>query len=98
MLEENILNQFKVSNDPTLIGWNPTMSIQLILTQLETLFSKPSNALMWNNDKMFRSDFNPSNAPEALFLWVEQCQEVAIIAQNLYSDTQLIRNTVHLLL
>jgi hypothetical protein len=45
MLDKNIPNHFKVSNDPTLIGWNPTMSIQLILTQLETLFGKPSDAL-----------------------------------------------------
>jgi hypothetical protein len=42
MLDENIPDQFKVSNDPALIGWNPIMSIQLILAQLETLFGKPS--------------------------------------------------------
>jgi hypothetical protein len=97
--QQNIPDQFKVSNDPTrLIGWNPTMSIQLILTQLETLFGKQSNALIWNNDKLFQLDVNPNDAPELLFLRVEQCQDVAITAQNPYSDTQLIRNTVHLLL
>ncbi len=74
------------------------MSIQLILTQLETLFGKQSNALIWNNDKLFQLDVNPNDAPELLFLRVEQCQDVAITAQNPYSDTQLIRNTVHLLL
>jgi hypothetical protein len=63
------------------------MNIQLILSQLETLFSKPSSALMWNNNKQFRLDFNPNNAPELFFLRVEQCQEVAIIAQNPFSDT-----------
>jgi hypothetical protein len=98
MLNKNILNHFKVSNDPTLIGWNPMMSVQLILTQLETSFGKPSNALMWNNVKLFRLYFNPNDAIELLFLRVEQCQEVAIMARNPYSDTQLIRNTVHLLL
>jgi hypothetical protein len=34
------------------------MSIQLILTHLETLFGKPSDTLMWNNDKLLRLDFN----------------------------------------
>jgi hypothetical protein len=34
---------------------------------------------MWNSDKLFRSDFIPNDAPELLFLRVEQCQEVAII-------------------
>jgi hypothetical protein len=35
MLDDNIDDSFKVSNNPTLTGWNPTMSIQLILMQLE---------------------------------------------------------------
>jgi hypothetical protein len=35
MLDELVLDQYKVSNDPNLLGWNPTMSIQLILVQLE---------------------------------------------------------------
>jgi hypothetical protein len=54
--------------------------------------------MMWNNDKLFKSDFLPNNMPESLFLQVEQCQEVAIIACSPYSDTQLITNTMHLLL
>jgi hypothetical protein len=52
MLNENIPDQFKVSNDPTLIGWNPMMSIQLILTQLENTFRQPGGSLMWNKDKI----------------------------------------------
>ncbi len=98
MLDKNIPNQFKVLNDPTLIGWSLMMSIQLILTQLESLFGQPSGALMWNNDKIFKSDFSPNNTPESLFLQVKQCQEVAIITLNPYSNTQLITNTMHLLL
>ena len=86
MLDENILDQFKVSNNPVLIGWNPTMSIQLILTQLENTFGKPGGLLMWNNNKIFCADFLPNNAPELLFLRVEQCQGVAIIACNPYSE------------
>jgi hypothetical protein len=68
MLDENIPNQFKVSNDPTLIGWNPTVSIQLILTQLQNSFGQPSGTMMWNNNKLFKSDFVPNDMPESCFL------------------------------
>jgi hypothetical protein len=98
MLDENIPNQFKMSNDPTLIGWNPTMGIQLILTQWQNSFGQPSGVMMWNNNKLFKLDFSPNNAPESLFLKVEQCQEVTIIARNQYSNIQLFMNTMHLLL
>jgi hypothetical protein len=37
MLDELVRDENKVSNDPNLLGWNPTMSIQLILVQLEIL-------------------------------------------------------------
>jgi hypothetical protein len=40
MLDKNINDPFKVSNDTNLIGWNPTMSIQLILAQLAMLYGK----------------------------------------------------------
>ncbi len=33
ILNKDIDDSFKVSNNPTLTRWNPTMSIQLILTQ-----------------------------------------------------------------
>ncbi len=62
------------------------MSIQLILTQLENMFGQPEGSLMWNNDKIFRADFLPNDASESLFLRVEHCQEVAIIARNPYSE------------
>jgi hypothetical protein len=98
MLDKYINNHFKVSNDPNLIGWNPTMSIQLILAQLGASYGKPSKQLMWNNVKVFQTDFLSNNAQELLFHYVEQCQEVAIIARNPYTPTQLITNTMHLLL
>jgi hypothetical protein len=98
MLNENIPDQSKVSNDPMLVGWNPTMSIQIILTQLENTFGQPGGSLMWNKDKIFHGEFLPNNSPESLFLCIEQCQEVVIIAHNPYSEKQLIANTIHLLL
>jgi hypothetical protein len=66
MLDKNISNHFKVSNDPNLIGWNPTMSIKLILAQLEALYGKPGDQSMWNNNKVFIADFFPNDAPELL--------------------------------
>jgi hypothetical protein len=94
MLDENI----KVYKNPMLIGSNLTMSIQPIFMQLENMFGQPRGLLMWSNDKIFCADFLPNNAPELLFLLVKQCQEVAIIACNPYSEKQSIANTIHLLL
>jgi hypothetical protein len=71
MLDKNINNHFKVSNDPNLIRWNPMMSIHLILAQLEGLYGKPGDQVMWNNIKLLRADFLPNNAPELLFYGVE---------------------------
>jgi hypothetical protein len=36
--------------------------------------------------------------PKLLFHHIEQCQEIALTAQNLYTQEQLITNTIHLLL
>jgi hypothetical protein len=98
MLDESINDHFKVSNDPNLIGWNPMMSIQLILTHLKALYSKPGDQLMWNNNKVLQANFLPNNALELLFHCVELCQEVAIITHNPYPPMQLIANAMHLLL
>jgi hypothetical protein len=98
MLDKNINNHFKFSDDPNLIGWNPTMSIQLILAQLEVSYSKPGNQLMWNSDKLFQANFLPNDAPELLLHCMEQCQEIRIITQNPYTPMQSNANTLHLLL
>jgi hypothetical protein len=42
MLDKLVRDKYKVSNNPNLLGWNSTMSIQLILVQLETLYGKPT--------------------------------------------------------
>jgi hypothetical protein len=67
MLDELVRNKYKVSNDPNLLGWNPTMSIQLILAQLEISDGKPTANFIWNNNVLFTTNFNPLNAPEMLF-------------------------------
>ena len=67
MLNTNIADQFKVSNVPTLIGWNQSMSIIDILDQLDGSYGKPDTITLLHNDTLFHSAFNPQDAPESLF-------------------------------
>ena len=98
MLDELVSNQFKVSNIPTLTGWNASMSIMDMLDQLETMYGKPNAMPLFANDTVFRSAFSPNDAPEALFHRIEQCQEIAVLAREPYSDIQVINNAIHLLM
>ncbi len=98
MLDEHINDIFKVSNDPNLQGWNPTMSIQIILAQLETLYGKPTGSTLWDNSRVFKAAFLPNEVPESLFQRLKQCQEVAILGEDPYTQAQLVMNAVHLLL
>ena len=96
MLDSNIADQFKVSNVPTRIGWNQSMSIIDIIDQLNTTYGKPDTITLLHNDTLFRSAFNPEDAPELLFYRIEQCQEIQVLGRDPYSDTQIINNTVRL--
>ena len=98
MLDTNIADQFKVSNVPTLIGWNQSMSIINILDQLNGTYGKPDTITLLHNDTLFRSAFNPMDAPELLFYRIKQCQEIQVLALDPYSDTQIINNVVRLLM
>jgi hypothetical protein len=64
MLNTNVADQFKVSNIPSLIGWNASMSIIDILDQLDETYGKPDTMTLLQNDTLFRSAFNPTDAPE----------------------------------
>ena len=77
MLDANVPDQFKVSNVPSLIVWNASMSIINILDQL-----KPDMITLLQNDTLFRSAFNPTDAPKSLFYRIEQCQEIQVLAQD----------------
>jgi hypothetical protein len=98
MLDENVQPQYKVSNVTTMTGWNTTMSVRLILEQLEGSYSKPDIMTIYQNDLLFRSPFLPSEAPEMLFYCIEQCQEIQTIAEDPYTPQQIISNTVRLLM
>jgi hypothetical protein len=82
MLDKLVPDHFMVSNNPNLIRLNLMMSIQLILARLETLYGKPMPTILWNNNTLFTLDFSPNKAPEMPFHRIEQCQEVAIIAEK----------------
>ena len=98
MLDELVSNQFKVSNIPTLTGWNASMSIMNMLDQLETTHGKLGAMTLFANDTLFCSAFNPNDAPKALFHHIKQCQEIVILVCDPYSKVQVINNPVRLLM
>ena len=53
MLDKNISDQFKVSNVPTFIGWNASMTIQEILNQLDGMYRKPDTMTLLTNNTHF---------------------------------------------
>jgi hypothetical protein len=98
MLDDSVPIQFKVSNIPTLTGWNMSMSIQEILTQLERAYSKPTLMALHNNDLLFRSPMATNDAPKLLFSRIEQCQEIATLAGDPYTQMQIIKTVVCILM
>jgi hypothetical protein len=98
MLNNNIANQFKVSNMQNMTGWNSSMTVRSILKQLESLYGKPDTMLLFQNNTLFRSPFPATEAPEMLFYRIEQCQEIQTIAQDHYTLKQIINNAIHLLM
>jgi hypothetical protein len=97
MLDSNVSDQFKVSNNPTLMGWNLTMSIINILDQLQVLYGKPNMMTLYTNNTLFRSPLTTGNSPKMLFYRIEQCQEIQRIGNLPYSKEQIIANVVRIL-
>jgi hypothetical protein len=98
MLDANVSDQFKVSNNPVLTGWNLTMSIIDILDQLQISYGKPNMMTMYTNDTLFRSPMTAGDLPKMLFYRIEQCQEIQRIGNLPYSEEQIIANAVRILL
>ena len=97
-LNNNIGNQFKVSNLANMTRWNSSMSIHTIFEQLERLYGKPNTMTLFHNNTLFCSTFPATNAPKMLFHQIKQCQEIQTIAPNPYTPTQIINNAVQLLM
>jgi hypothetical protein len=54
MLDDSVPIQFKVSTKENLTGWNASMSIQDIMTQLESSYLKQGHAKVRRLDHFFR--------------------------------------------
>ncbi len=91
ILDDNIDDAFKVSNNPMLVGWNPAMEPREMFDQITVTYGKPTPAALLQNDMLFRSAYSPNNAPE-------DCQEVQILGEDPYTAQQLLNNAVRLLL
>ena len=98
MLNDNIDDAFKVSDDPALTCWNPLMNIIDMIDTLVTTYGRPTASALLQNDTLFRSPYSPVDAPEVLFRRIENCQEVQVLGEDPYTATQLLNNAVHLLL
>ena len=70
------------------------MSIIDIFAQLDAMFGKPDTQAILINDNNFRTPLLPMETPETLFLRLEECQEVQILALNPYTNKQVIVNAV----
>jgi hypothetical protein len=97
MFDTNIAIQFKVSNTPSLTGWNLTMSVNVILNQLQDSYGKPKMMMLFNNNTLFRSPMSPTDSPEMLFYRIKQCQEIQCIGKLPYSNDQIIANAIRIL-
>jgi hypothetical protein len=53
------------------MGWNPTMSINEILDQLQDTYGKPNMVTLFYNNTLFRSLMAPTDLPEMLFYLME---------------------------
>jgi hypothetical protein len=98
VLDDNIDDAFKVSNDPALVGWNPSMEPREMFDQITAFYGKPTPAALLHNDTLFRSVYSPNDAPEVLFRRIEDCQEVQILGEDPYTAQQLLNYAVRLLL
>ena len=98
MLDDNIDDAFKVSNNPALTGWNPSMNIIDMIDQLVTTYGRPTPVALLTNDTLFRSAYSPVDAPEVLFRRIETCQEIQVLGDDPYTAVQLLNNAVRLLL
>ena len=86
MLDDLVPNQFKVSNTPMLTGWNGTMSIQVVLAQMEDLYGKPLAAALFANNALFKIPFHSTEPPpKLLFYRIEQCQEIMTLGKLPYT-------------
>jgi hypothetical protein len=66
-LNASINNAFKVSNNPTIIGWHAGMTVHKILDQLSNIYGQLAPAAMELDNVAFGSQYSAADAPKVLF-------------------------------
>ena len=96
LLDDNIDNAFKVSNNPALVGWNPAMEVRDIFDQITSTYGRPTPVALLQNDMLFQSVYSPQDVPEVLFCRIKDCQEEQILGEDSYTVQQHLNNAVTL--
>jgi len=94
MLKAGIEEKYQMSNLTGVKGWHNAMTVSEILSQLETNYGRPDPSAIQANETKWNAPHSPTDSPESLFHKMEQCQEVAMLADNPYSEKQIITKTV----
>lgn len=97
LLTKCVGRQYQLSSTLGLSSWDPSMTIIDILAQLDTTYGKPDAQTTAANGAMYNMPITGGQTPESLFLRIEECQEVAILADDPYTFKQMINHTVRLL-
>ena len=94
LLKSGIEEKYQTSDTAGLVGWHNAMTVGQILTQLEANYGRPDPSAIQANEARWNAPHNPNDSPETLFHKMEQCQEVAMLADNEYSEKQIMAKTV----
>jgi len=94
LLRTGIEEKYQTSDTPGLVGWHNAMTVSQILMQLEFNYGRPDPSAIQANKTKWNAPHNPNDSPEKLFHKMEQCQEVAMLADNDYTEKQIIAKTV----
>lgn len=94
LLKSGIEEKYQTSNVAGLIGWHNAMTVGEILTQLEVNYGRPDPMAIQANETRWNAPHNPTDPPETLFHKMEQCQEVAMLADNEYTEKQIMAKTI----
>ena len=94
MLKTGIEEKYQTSNKAGLKGWHNAMTVEMILAQLENNYGRPDPSAIQANETKWNAPHNPNESPETLFHRMEKCQEVAMLADNEYTEKQIIAKTI----
>jgi hypothetical protein len=97
LLMANIEEKYQISNVSGVQGWHNNMTVMDILTQLQTKYGAPDPDAVAAMETMFSKPHNPNDAPEVLYSVLEECQKIAMMNENPWSEQQVMMKAVDLL-